>query len=98
MSWCVCEDLSILHGDNLVRWIDLGQIQTTLDEVIGWARDRPVALRLPDGAVFALSRVDDLDFEIAALRKQPDFLGLLRRIGEEPATISLEELRAELSS
>jgi hypothetical protein len=56
-----------------------------------------LVLRQPDGSVFALSEVDEFAVDVAMLRDNPEFMAYLRHLSHEPATISLDELRKELS-
>jgi hypothetical protein len=80
-----------------MKLIDLGRDQPSLDELVGLAAQEVVVLRKPDGSLFALSHVDDLDVEAALLRNNPDFMAFLRRLSAEPAAMSLEDLRKELA-
>jgi hypothetical protein len=79
-----------------MKVIELTQGHPTLDELIGIAADELVVLRKPDGAVFALSLVDDFDVEVALLKSNPEFMALLRQLSQENAVISLQDLRKEL--
>jgi len=79
-----------------MKIIELGQSQPTLDEVIGQAKEGPLALRKLDGSVFILSQVDDFDVEVELLKNRPDFMAFLRELSQEQATISLQDLRKEL--
>lgn len=80
-----------------MKVIELGDHDTTLDEVIGLAKQELVVLRYPDGSVFALSQVDDFEVEVELLNKNPEFKAFLRQLSQEEATISLESLRQELA-
>jgi hypothetical protein len=77
--------------------IKLAETHPTLDEIIGLAKDGVVVLRKPDGSSFALVQLDDFDVEVELLRNNPDFLGFLRQLSREDATIPLEDLRKELA-
>jgi hypothetical protein len=77
--------------------IELSETHPTLDEVIGLAKDGVVVLRKPDGSAFALAQLDDFEVEVELLRNNPDFLGFLRRLSREDASISLDDLRKELA-
>jgi hypothetical protein len=80
-----------------MKVIELEQVRPTLDEVIGLAKDELVVLRGPDGTVFALSQVDDFDVEVELLKNNPEFMAFLKQLSQEEASISLEDLRAELA-
>jgi hypothetical protein len=69
----------------------------TLDEVMRLAEDELVVLRKPDGTVFALSQVEDLDVEVALLKRNPEFATLMRRLSVQKGAISIEDLRRELA-
>jgi hypothetical protein len=80
-----------------MKVIELVNGSPSLDEVIDLAKKQLVVLRRPDGSVFALSEVDDFDVEVELLKHNAEFMSFLRQRSEENATISLEELRQELS-
>jgi len=80
-----------------VKVIELADAQPTLNEVMGLAKEDIVVLREPDGAVYAVSQVDDFDVEVEQLRNQPDFMAFLRELSRDKAVISLQDLRKELS-
>jgi hypothetical protein len=80
-----------------VKVIELAGAQPTLNEVMGLAKEEIVVLRQPDGAVYAVSQVDDFDVEAELLRNQPDFMTFLRELSKHKAVISLQDLRKELS-
>ena len=80
-----------------MKIIDVGQAQPTLEEVMGLAQEELVVLRKPDGSVFALSHVDDFDVEVELLKNNPEFMAFLKKLSQEEATISLQDLRKELA-
>jgi hypothetical protein len=79
-----------------MKVIELAETQPTLDEIMGLAKHELVVLRKPDGSVFALSQVDDLDVEVELLKHNPEFMAYLKQLSQEEATISIEDLRKEL--
>lgn len=79
-----------------MKVIDLGLTPHTLNEVIELAERGLVVLRKPDGSVFTLSQVDDFDVEVASLKANSEFMALLKQLSQEPATVSLRDLRGEL--
>ena len=79
-----------------MKIIDVGHAHPTLDEVMGLAEAELVVLRKPDGAVFALSHVDDFDVEVELLKQNPAFMAFLQQLSQEEATISLQDLRKAL--
>jgi len=60
------------------------------------AKDELIVLRKPDGSVFAMSHVDDFDVEVELLGNNPEFMAFLKKLSQEEATISLQDLRKEL--
>jgi hypothetical protein len=80
-----------------VKVIELTETHPTLDEVVDLAKGELVVLRRPDGSLFALSQVDDFDVEVELLKNNPEFMALLKKLSQEEATISLEDLRKELA-
>jgi hypothetical protein len=79
-----------------MKIIDLEHAQPTLEEIMGMAKDELIVLRKPDGSVFAMSHVDDFDVEVELLRNNPEFMAFLKKLSQEEATISLQDLRKEL--
>jgi hypothetical protein len=77
--------------------IDLAATHPTLDDLMSLAKDGIVVLRKPDGTAFALAQLDEFEVEVELLRKNPDFLGFLRELSREDASIPLEDLRKELA-
>ncbi len=75
----------------------MGTGAPTLNEVVGLAEQELVVLRQPDGTVFAVTKVDDLDVEAQSLRGNPQFRALLKKLSEEEATVSIEQLRKDLA-
>jgi hypothetical protein len=80
-----------------VKVIELTDAEPTLNEVMGLAKEEIVVLRQPNGAVYAVSQVDDFDVESELLRNQPDFMAFLRELSKDKAVVSLQDLRKELS-
>ena len=80
-----------------MKVIELAGAQPTLNEVMVLAKEEIVVLRQPDGAVYAVSQVDDFAVEAELLRNQPDFMAFLRELSKEKAVISLQDLRRELA-
>ena len=78
-----------------MKVIESGQSQPTLDEVIGQATEEPLRAAQPDGPVFILSQVDDLDVEVE-MPKNRGFMAFLRGRSQEQATISLQDFEEEL--
>lgn len=81
-----------------MRVIEVTQSGPSPDEMFALARQGVVVLRQPDGSLFALAQVDDLDVEAAQLRGNAEFMALLGRLSAEEATIPIEEMRKELAS
>jgi hypothetical protein len=80
-----------------VKVIDLQDSELTLPEALRMADDDLIVLRRPDGTAYALSHVDDFAVEAELLKHNPEFLRLMNEFSNEEATISLEDLRRELS-
>jgi len=79
-----------------MKVIDIEKPRPSVDELIGMAKDELVVLRRSDGAVLALSRVDDFAVEVELLRNNPEFMACVRQLSEEPGTVSLQDLRKDL--
>ncbi len=80
-----------------MKVIELENEKPSLNDVIGLAKDELVVLRQPDGSVYAVSHVDESDVEVELLKNNAEFMKLLRQLSQDKATISLQELRRELS-
>jgi hypothetical protein len=70
-----------------------GTEKAEVSPVVYLATTRPT----PDGTAFALAQLDEFELEVELLRKNPDFLGFLRELSREDASIPLEDLRKELA-
>jgi hypothetical protein len=70
---------------------------STVDELIGAAKDELIVQRKADGSMYALSHVDDFDVEVELLKSNPEFMTFMKQISQEKAAISLQDLRKELS-
>jgi hypothetical protein len=78
-----------------VRVIELKN-SSTVDELIGAAKDELIVLRKSDGSMYALSHVDDFDVEVELLKNNPEFMTFMRTLSQQKAEISLQDLRKEL--
>lgn len=67
-----------------------------LKALLDQARGGNVILQAPDGSEFVLAEIDDFDREIQLTRQNKELMELLDRRARQPATVSLEELKAEL--
>lgn len=81
-----------------MKIVELEKGKLTLDEVMALAKSEAVVLRNPDGKMFALAPVDDFDVEVELLKKNTEFMALLKELSREKATISLKSLREELGA
>ena len=79
-----------------MKIIELERGSPTLPELIEMAGREAVVLRNSNGAVFVFSQVDDFAVEAGLLRQNKEFMKWLRELGQEPAAISLGDLRKEL--
>jgi hypothetical protein len=79
-----------------VKVIELKNGRPTVEELTNAAKDELVVLRKPDGSVFALSPVDDFDVEVALLKGNAEFMGLMKKLSRQKGAISLQGLRKEL--
>jgi hypothetical protein len=79
-----------------MKVVELKNGRPSVDELVGLAEDQIVVLRKPDGSVFALSRVDEFDVEIELLRKNREFMKLMKKLSRRKPVISLKDLRKEL--
>lgn len=79
-----------------MKVIEMENWYPTLAEVISLAERQTVILRKPTGKTFVLATIDDFEAEVNLLRNNQEFMSFLKELSQEPATISLGQLREEL--
>ncbi len=79
-----------------MKVIELDHNQPTLDEVMALAGQELVVLRQSGSQTFVVTQVDEFDVEVELLKRNEEFMALLKQLGQEPASISLGDLRKEL--
>lgn len=68
----------------------------TLNALLKQALQENLILRTADGHEFLLAEINDFDREIELTRQNEELMRLLDRRGQEKATISLAEAKAQL--
>lgn len=81
-----------------MKVIELDENDCSLDEIVDLAQDELIVLRKPNGSVFTLSHVDDFAVEVELLKNNTELMTLLRKLSQEEAVITLEDLRQELGA
>lgn len=79
-----------------MKVIDVERAAPSLEEVMNLADSELVVLRHTNGKVFAVSQVDEFDWEVELLKSNPEFMALMEELSQEKATISSRQLREEL--
>ena len=65
-------------------------------KVIEMAGRELVVLKKENGAVFAVTQVDDFDVEVELLKNNPEFMAWMADLSKEQPAISASQLREEL--
>jgi predicted HTH transcriptional regulator len=79
-----------------MKVIEMESGYPTLAEVISLAERPTVILRQPTGKTFVLATIDDFDVEVNLWKNNQEFMSFLKELSQEPATISLGQLREPL--
>ena len=79
-----------------MKVIDVERAAPSLEEVMNLADSDLVVLRQTNGKVFAVSQVDEFDWEVELLKSNPEFMAFMEKLSQEKATISSRQLREEL--
>ena len=79
-----------------MKVIDVERAAPSLEEVMNLADSELVVLRQTNGKVFAVSQVDEFDWEVELLKSNPEFMAFMEELSQEKATISSRQLREEL--
>jgi hypothetical protein len=68
----------------------------SINALLEQARQENLIVRSPDGCEFVLAEIDDFDSEIELTRQNEQLMELLDRRARQPATVSLQEVKAGL--
>lgn len=79
-----------------MKTITIHQPATDLLALLEQARTEDILVHLADGSEFILASIDLFEHEIVQTRKQTALMLLLEERGQEPASITLEDLKTEL--
>jgi len=79
-----------------MRTINLESESVELSQVLTIARTESVLLLTNDGDEFLLSRADDFDSEVEALRNSPSFQTFLDKRMNWKTTFPIEEIEKEI--
>jgi ABC-type methionine transport system ATPase subunit len=79
-----------------LKTIDLAIQSSSVQELLDLATEGNLILKTSDGKEFLLAEADDFDREIAMIRQQPELMDLLDRRSNPGATLTLDQVRAEL--
>ncbi len=79
-----------------MKTITISHPATDFLALLDQARVEDIIVRLSDGSEFILAAVDAFDHEIVQTRKNAALMTLLEERAREPATITLEDLKAGL--
>ena len=79
-----------------MKTITIHQPATDLLALLDQARTEDILVHLADGSEFILASIDSFEHEIVQTRKHTALMLLLDERGQEPASITLEDLKTEL--
>lgn len=80
-----------------MRTLDLRQRQTTVDELLRFARAETVRIVNADGDEFILEAADAFEREVAELGQSEKFMAFLAERSKEPGVVSLDDLERKLA-
>lgn len=80
-----------------MKTVNLKQEKLELDKLIGMARKEPVLVLTAGGDEFILSKADDFDKEVEALRDSQSFQKFLEERSQCKARIPLSEIEREIN-
>jgi predicted ATPase len=80
-----------------MRTLDLRQQQTTVDELLRFARAETVRIVNADGDEFILEAADAFEREVAELGQSEKFMAFLAERSKEPGVVSLDDLERKLA-
>jgi len=80
-----------------MKTVTISSRSRILKDLFNLARHESVILRTSDGAEFFLTEIDDFDREVELTRQNKELIAYLEDRAKQPATISLDELKAELN-
>ncbi len=81
-----------------MKAIDLDKENLKLSQLFGLARNEPVLLVVGNGEEFIISKADDFETEVEALRNSERFQRFLDERSESKTTFSLEEVEKEIDA
>ena len=79
-----------------MKTVIIHQPATDLLALLDQARTEDILVHLADGSEIILASIDLFEHEIVQTRKQTALMLLLEERGQEPASITLEDLKTEL--
>ncbi|MBA3495162.1 MAG: hypothetical protein H0T87_13895 [Gammaproteobacteria bacterium] len=80
-----------------MRTLDLRQQQTTVDELLRFARAETVRIVNANGDEFILEAADAFEREVAELGQSDRFMAFLAKRSKEPGVVSLDDLERKLA-
>ncbi len=81
-----------------MKAIDLNKENLKLSQIFSFARNEPVLLVVGNGEEFIISKADDFETEVEALRNSESFQKFLDERSKYKTTFSLEEVEKEIDA
>lgn len=79
-----------------MKTVSITEPEAMLLALLNQARQEDIVVQLADGQAFILTAIDSFDEEIVRTQKNAALMSLLDARGQEPATIDLAALKADL--
>jgi hypothetical protein len=79
-----------------MKTVQVSKPEAMLLALLDQARHEDIVVQLADGQEFVLTAIDSFDYEILRTRKNAALMALLDERANEPATMDLATLKAEL--
>ena len=79
-----------------MKAFDLDKENLKLSQIFSFARNEPVLLVADNGEEFIISKADDFETEVEALRNSESFKKFLDERSKNKTTFSLEEVEKEI--
>jgi hypothetical protein len=79
-----------------MKAIDITTSSPTLTEVLRLASEDNVILKTAEGRQYVLAEIDDFAEEINAVRRNKAIMQMLKERSQEPATLTLRQVREQL--
>ena len=78
-----------------MKTIEVTDNETTIEQLLDWAREENVLIKVESGEEFIVAAVDDFEAEVESLRHNDEFIAFLDARAKEPK-IPFDEAKKKL--